>query len=76
MILSTAASVWILTVTLSSAPDSPKYYEFPTETECNQVRPFLNELYLSLGEDEVNTSCREAPSPEKSPVPLPVSFIL
>jgi hypothetical protein len=77
MIVTTAAklSVWILTVTLSSAPNEPKHYEFGTEEDCAAVQPFVHELYLSLGEIEVNTSCKEIKQPHSVLQPLNVNMI-
>ena len=52
-------TAWTLAITLSSAPNTTKYYEFESEIECRQVAPFVTEMYLAMGETEVNTQCSE-----------------
>lgn len=74
MIVSNAV-VWILTVTLSSAPDAPKSYEFQTQAECNEVQPLVTNLYLALGEQEVNTKCEPLELPHSILQPLNVNMI-
>lgn len=69
-------AVFTLAITLGSAPDAPKYYQFDTMEECEQVRPFVEELYLGLGEKEVKTSCEKTFVNEVDLKPLSANMIL
>lgn len=69
-------AVFTLAITLGSAPDMPKYYQFDSESECEQVRPFVEELYLGLGEKEVKTSCEKTFVDDADLKPLSANMIL
>lgn len=64
MITAVAAksAVWILTVVLSGDVESQRQYEFLSESDCQAVIPAIQELYLALGETEVNTKCEPGES--------------
>lgn len=76
--ISTAAakvvSVWVLKITLASAPTNPTYYEFLSLEDCNAVEPAIHQLYLGLGETSVTTEC--LPSEGREVLPLPAKMIL
>ena len=55
-------AVWILTVVLSGNVESTRQYEFETKADCEAVIPAIQELYLALGETEVNTICEPGES--------------
>lgn len=67
-------AVWILKITLASAPANPTYYEFLSFEDCHAVEPAIHQLYLGLGEKSVTTEC--SPSEEREVLPLPTKMIL
>lgn len=57
MLAVTSKAVWILTVVLSGDENSTRQYEFLSEADCETVIPAIQEMYLALGESEVNAIC-------------------